>query len=179
MRRAGLFGALLLSSVFVGVLPQMLAWKALYGVFVLPAPPHGSDFLRLDHPYLLNTLFSSRHGLLSWTPVLGAGFLGFLPLLKRRPTLALPLLLPLLVMTWVNVCSGDWWAGGSFSNRRFDGLLPGTVVVEGIWPARDFEGGIGVNSLVGDDAIPPFGGAAFHDTAVWVKPAATSAGAIP
>jgi hypothetical protein len=27
-------------------------------------------------------------------------------------------------MTYVNFCSGDWWAGGSFSNRRFDSLLP-------------------------------------------------------
>jgi hypothetical protein len=34
------------------------------------------------------------------------------------------LIVPLLVMTYVNVCSGDWWAGGSFSNRRFDSLLP-------------------------------------------------------
>ena len=36
----------------------------------------------------------------------------------------LPLLLPLVLMTYVNMCSGDWWAGGSFSNRRFDSLLP-------------------------------------------------------
>jgi len=27
-------------------------------------------------------------------------------------------------MSWVNACSGDWWAGGSFSNRRFDSVLP-------------------------------------------------------
>jgi hypothetical protein len=73
---------------------------------------------------VLHTLFSSRHGLLSWTPVLWAGYLGFLPLLKRRAPLGWPLLLPLLVMTYVNMCSGDWWAGGSFSNRRFDSLLP-------------------------------------------------------
>ena len=53
--------------------------------------------------------------------------------------------------------------------RRFDGLLPGTVVVEGIWPSRDFEGGLGINTLVGDDPIPPFGGGAFHDTAVWLR----------
>jgi hypothetical protein len=124
VHRAGYLGALLLASVLVGVSPQMLVWKMLYGVFLLPAPPHGTDFLRLDHPYLLNTFFSSRHGLLSWTPVLWAGFLGFLPLLKRRPTLALPLVAPLLVMSWINACSGDWWAGGSFSNRRFDSLLP-------------------------------------------------------
>ena len=122
--RAGIFGALLALGTLVGVSPQMIAWKILYGVFVLPAPPHGADFLRLDHPWILNTLFSSRHGLLSWTPVLWAGFLGFLPLLKRKPALAVPLLLPLLVMTYVNMCSGDWWAGASFSNRRFDSLLP-------------------------------------------------------
>ena len=55
--------------------------------------------------------------------------------------------------------------------RRFDGLVPGTVVVEGIWPNRDFENGDGINTLVGDDPIPPYGGGAFHDTAVWVRPA--------
>ena len=55
--------------------------------------------------------------------------------------------------------------------RRFDGLQPGTIVVEGIWPNRDFHGGAGINALVGDDPIPPFGGGAFHDTAVWLRPA--------
>jgi hypothetical protein len=114
----------LLGGVLAGALPQMLVWSALYGVWILPYPPHGADFVRLDHPFLLQTLFSSRHGLLSWTPVLWAGFLGFVPLLRRRPALAAPLVVPLLAMTWVNACSGDWWAGGSFSNRRFDGLLP-------------------------------------------------------
>ena len=117
-------GAALLSGALVGAFPQMLAWKALYGMWVLPYPPHGADFVRLDHPFLMNTLFSSRHGLLSWTPVLWAGYLGFVPLLKRRPRLAWPLLAPLVLMTYVNACSGDWWAGGSFSNRRFDSLLP-------------------------------------------------------
>jgi hypothetical protein len=114
----------LLAGAAVGAFPQMAAWKALYGMWVLPYPPHGADFVRLGHPFLMNTLFSSRHGLLSWTPVLWAGYLGFVPLVKRRPWLAVPLLVPLLLMTYVNACSGDWWAGGSFSNRRFDSLLP-------------------------------------------------------
>jgi hypothetical protein len=117
-------GAALTAAVVLGALPQMLVWKALYGVFLLPAPPHGLDFLRLDHPFVFETLFSSRHGLLSWTPVFWLGYLGFLPLARRHPAIALPLALPLLLMTYVNMCSGDWWAGGSFSNRRFDSLLP-------------------------------------------------------
>jgi hypothetical protein len=116
-------GAWLGAGALVGALPQMLAWNALYGMWLLPYPPHGTDFVRLDHPYVLETLFSSRHGLLSWTPLLWAGFLGFYWLVRRRSALALPLLLPLVLMTYVNMCSGDWWAGGSFSNRRFDPLL--------------------------------------------------------
>jgi hypothetical protein len=123
-RRHAKTAVLLVAGALLGALPQMLAWKALYGMWVLPYPPHGADFVRLDHPFLMNTLFSSRHGLLSWTPVLWAGYLGFIPLLRRRPRVAWPLMAPLLLMTYVNACSGDWWAGGSFSNRRFDSLLP-------------------------------------------------------
>ncbi len=53
----------------------------------------------------------------------------------------------------------------------FDGLQPGVVVVEGVWPARKFAEGRGINTLVGSDACPPAGGAAFHDTAVWLRAA--------
>lgn len=116
--------AALATGAALGVLPQLAAWKALYDSWLLRHPPHGADFLRLDHPFVLETFFSSRHGLLSWTPALWAGYLGFLPLLRRRPMLAWPLLPLLAAMTYVNLCSGDWWAGGSFSNRRFDSLLP-------------------------------------------------------
>jgi hypothetical protein len=117
-------GSGLLLGALIGAFPQMAAWKALYDMWVLPYPPHGADFVRFDHPFFPQTFFSSRHGLLSWTPIFWAGYLGFLPLLKRRPQIAWPLLAPLLMMTYVNLCSGDWWAGGSFSNRRFDSLLP-------------------------------------------------------
>jgi anaerobic selenocysteine-containing dehydrogenase len=53
--------------------------------------------------------------------------------------------------------------------RPFEGLQPGVVVIEGLWPHADFVAGMGVNALTGDDPVPPNGGAAFHDSAVWVK----------
>ena len=53
----------------------------------------------------------------------------------------------------------------------FNGLQPGVVVVESIWPNQAFEGGIGINALTGADPVAPIGGAAFHDNAVWVRPA--------
>ena len=50
-----------------------------------------------------------------------------------------------------------------------DGQLPDTLVVEGIWPAEKFEEGRGINTLTGEDPVPPNGGVAFHDIAVWLR----------
>ena len=53
--------------------------------------------------------------------------------------------------------------------KTFDGLQRGVIVIESVWPNSAFEGGIGVNSLTGADPGAPNGGAAFHDSAVWIK----------
>jgi anaerobic selenocysteine-containing dehydrogenase len=53
----------------------------------------------------------------------------------------------------------------------FDGLQRGVVVVESVWPNAAFEEGIGINTLVSADPGPPRGGAVFHDTAIWIRPA--------
>ncbi|MAH88950.1 MAG: dehydrogenase [Pelagibacterales bacterium] len=51
----------------------------------------------------------------------------------------------------------------------FEGLLQGTVVVEGVWPNEYFIEGLGINALIGSDSPEPFGGAVFHDCAIWIK----------
>jgi len=55
--------------------------------------------------------------------------------------------------------------------KAFDGVQRGVVVCESIWPADAFPGGKGINTLTSADAARPAGGAVFHDTAVWVRPA--------
>ena len=55
--------------------------------------------------------------------------------------------------------------------KPFDGLQRGVVVVESLWPNAAFVEGIGINLLIGADAVRPRGGAAFHDTAIWLKAA--------
>ena len=50
-----------------------------------------------------------------------------------------------------------------------EGMQPGVLVSESIWPSECFEGGIGINALTSDDPGPPYGGAVFHDTAVWMR----------
>ncbi|HEX6977689.1 MAG TPA: molybdopterin oxidoreductase family protein [Alphaproteobacteria bacterium] len=55
--------------------------------------------------------------------------------------------------------------------RSFDGVQRGVVVVESIWPNAAFEEGRGINTLTSADAGYPNGGAVFHDTAIWIRPA--------
>jgi anaerobic selenocysteine-containing dehydrogenase len=55
--------------------------------------------------------------------------------------------------------------------RFFTGLRRGVVISEGLWPNSAFIGGEGINTLTGADAVAPNGGAAFHDSSVWIKPA--------
>ena len=53
--------------------------------------------------------------------------------------------------------------------KLFDGVCPGVLIAESVWPNAAYEDGRGINTLTGADAIAPFGGAAFHDNKVWVK----------
>lgn len=55
--------------------------------------------------------------------------------------------------------------------RLFDGMRRGVVIAEGIWPNSAHVRGEGINVLTGADAVAPYGGAAFHDTKVWLRPA--------
>jgi anaerobic selenocysteine-containing dehydrogenase len=52
-----------------------------------------------------------------------------------------------------------------------EGQPRGVVVVEGIWPNRHFENRLGINALTSSEPGWPNGGAVFHDTAVWIRPA--------
>ena len=53
--------------------------------------------------------------------------------------------------------------------RIAEGQQIGVLVSESIWPSECFEGGIGINALTSDDPGPPWGGAVYHDTAVWLR----------
>ena len=53
----------------------------------------------------------------------------------------------------------------------FEGLPPGVLIAEGIHANRSHRNGKGINTLIGSDQVPPFGGVAFHDATVWIRPA--------
>jgi hypothetical protein len=43
------------------------------------------------------------------------------------------------------------------------------LIAEGVHPNSAHGGGRGINTLIGSDPVRPFGGAAFHDCAVWLR----------
>jgi anaerobic selenocysteine-containing dehydrogenase len=55
--------------------------------------------------------------------------------------------------------------------RLFDGVRRGVVIAESVWPNAAYEDGRGINTLTSADVVAPFGGAAVHDTKVWVRAA--------
>jgi anaerobic selenocysteine-containing dehydrogenase len=54
--------------------------------------------------------------------------------------------------------------------RLFDGVRRGVLIAESIWPNDAYPDGCGINTLTGADAVAPYGGAAFHDNKVWIRP---------
>ncbi len=54
--------------------------------------------------------------------------------------------------------------------RIGDGAQTGVMIAESLHPNKAHKTGKGINTLIGSDPVPPFGGAAFHDAAVWVRP---------
>ena len=53
--------------------------------------------------------------------------------------------------------------------RLFAGVRLGVVIAEGIWANDKHERRVGINTLTSAAAAAPVGGAAFHDTHVWVS----------
>ena len=110
------------TTLVIAFLPQMLMWKAVYGVFL--TIPQGSDFLVWDQPQIIQTLFSTRHGLISWHPIFLLAILGLIPLWKKDKVFALVIIFMFVGELYVNSAVCRWWADDAFGGRRFTSLVP-------------------------------------------------------
>jgi hypothetical protein len=117
LRDAALAGG----AALVVFAPQMLVWKLLYGSFL--TIPLGPSYVA-NAPAWSGVLFSPRHGLFSWSPLLYFGLAGLLLLARREPWRALVSLVFIAALTRVNAGVHDWWGGAAFGARRFDAALP-------------------------------------------------------
>ena len=107
--------------------PQLWAWQVIYGTPVLN-PHGGGGFFEWTRPAILQTLFSMRQGLVSWTPVVMLAALGLPWLLKRDRLLGWVAVVTLILALYVNASSVRWWGGHGFGGRRFVSYMPFLVI---------------------------------------------------
>jgi hypothetical protein len=115
-------GALFAAGAMPAILLQVLATHVIFGYW-LPQP--GPDIqVGLLHPALMQLMFSSHHGIFSWSPVLLLGVAGLFLLARRRPWFAVTALVVLGAEVYVSASVTDWWAGAAFGARRLVGAFP-------------------------------------------------------
>jgi hypothetical protein len=121
--RAGQAGRLLrlLPAVLAGLVPlyaQALVWYGLHGRFVLDS--YEGEGFRWAHPAAWQTLFSSRHGLFFWSPLLLVSAAGAGWRLWRRPHPLLACCAASFLLLWYcNSAWHLWWFGDAFGGRAF------------------------------------------------------------
>jgi hypothetical protein len=81
------------------------------------------DFLWRS-PVFFSVLFSSNHGLLSWTPLLGLAILGLLFFAFRLPRVGIPFFTALVAFYLFISFYPDWAGISSYGNRFFVSLTP-------------------------------------------------------
>ena len=121
-RRAALRAAASLGAAFVvTALPQFLAWQVMFGrpLLVPHERLHGSSFMSLAHPRLLDALVDARGGLFVTHPLMLAAAVGLVLLLRRDPRYVAGVVPIVLAMWYVNASVFDW-----YHVRRYTGIVP-------------------------------------------------------
>jgi hypothetical protein len=114
-----IFGLVMIACMF----PTLLSHYVIYG------SPFQSGYVSLKDwawrsPYFLAVLFSSEHGLLSWTPVIAFACVGVVIFALREPRVGGAILAAMLAFYFFIACYPDWAGISSFGNRFFVSLTP-------------------------------------------------------
>jgi len=120
-----------LVAALAGFLPliavQLFVWKAVFGSFLVYSYS-GESFIYAASPKILEVLFSSKHGLISWNPIILAALAGLVLFMKARPRAGWLLLAAFLMQLYVNASWHMWWFGNSFGHRAFISSTPIFVI---------------------------------------------------
>lgn len=112
-----IFGAVL------PILPQMLYWYYVSGSFVHYSYPEEARFY-FDNPHILKGLFSFRKGWFLYTPIMLPIVLSIFLLKKSASDWFLPILIFVLINTYIIFSWPIWWYGGGFGQRAFVDSYP-------------------------------------------------------
>jgi len=130
-RTRELSSLLLKSSLFsaalvVAFLPTLISRWVIYGSAL--SSGYDQKLWHPGHPAWRKVLFSSDHGLFSWTPILFLACAGLLFLMRRDRELGAALILSTIAFYCLIASYADWDGISSYGNRFFISLTPIFVV---------------------------------------------------
>ncbi|MGB7283850.1 MAG: hypothetical protein WBE13_16410, partial [Candidatus Acidiferrum sp.] len=110
-------------ALLICLLPTFIAHHIIYGSIF------ASGYIPISHwnwlsPHFLSALFSSDHGLISWTPILLFAFLGLIAFWRSVPRVGLAFLAAALAFYYFIASYPDWDGISSYGNRFFVSLTP-------------------------------------------------------
>ncbi len=117
-RRWGLLLVMVTAFIIVWI-PQFLYWHHVSGSIFLNTYGTGGEGFFFNNPQVWHLLFSYRKGWFVYTPVMFVAILGFYFLYRKNRGLFWPVLVYLLVNTYILASWWAWWNGGSFGQRSF------------------------------------------------------------
>lgn len=103
---------------------QMLYWKHVTGQFVYYSYRNPGEGFNLDHPHLMEFLFSYRKGWFLYTPIMLLAFFGPFVNTVNRQKWIVPFVLLSAVTIYVSSSWSAWWYAASFSQRTMVQLYP-------------------------------------------------------
>ena len=114
-------------ALIVCLLPTFITRSIIYG------GPFESGYIGVSHwdwlsPHLLSVLFSSNHGLYSWTPILLLSLIGLVALWRSVPRVGTAFLLIFVAFYYFIASYPDWAGISSYGNRFFVSLTPLFIV---------------------------------------------------
>ena len=109
------------ATVILCLTPTFLAHWIIYGGPFESGYVHLRDW-RWTSPYLFSVLFSSNHGLISWTPILLLAVIGIFAFWRSVPRAGAAFVLAMLAFYYFIASYPDWAGISSFGNRFFVSL---------------------------------------------------------
>ncbi len=111
---------LALGAILICISPQLIAWKALYGEWILYS--YQGEGFNWTSPEIFNVLFSPMHGWIYWHPIMllcscALFFFG----IRKRDLIIYALIV--VIVTYINASWHSWWFGAAYGNRAFEGAI--------------------------------------------------------
>ena len=111
------------ATLLICLLPTFIAHRIIYGSMF------ESGYVSLNHwnwtsPHLFSVLFSSEHGLISWTPILLFALIGLFAFWRSVPRAGFAFLAATVGFYYFIASYPDWAGISSYGNRFFVSLTP-------------------------------------------------------